>query len=1285
MPRGRKRGWRGIPRDNPKDGVSSRGGQPASPAPAEFTNSMPMPGQPVQDQPPIDPPSGAESSASTPASISRKPSMPLQVNLRGRKHSIDEPLPVGEPTAPSPMQEGNDSGFINNGDQVSNGEIIYLNSEIKEDRPIKRPRLGEVSEENPVLTSNAAPQMEAQPAFFVPQPSTEVSQPSTDVSIIEVPPPVRVVNRGGRPRGRGRGGRRPGAGRAKAVPIVGPVNSVPGPEAGPSAAPTAMPTGERPRGRGGRPRGRGRGRGRGAANIPVKSVTISQPNSSDASEESGNESTDYLGRRRSTRVKELNIQLQALNAIKAGGAAKKPPPKELVTAMRSIELVCTKIAEPLTTEQIKERKENLEAYYKATAKVLTACNAYRVRKTVKQLIKVAGEEVSDESPEWAAQIAADLVDILDLKLKALEREDQAVNRARKHLEEAEMKWILRSNNGLYEEIAELMMKKAIRQNVPIPQLVKIVKARDPYIERVILRRTRVEKLEALTRSVLIATYEDTRGRNKSKFDQPQIVSRSNQGLYDRHVLETWTARARRISAYILENEGFDNGTTMKVHVRPGRDITRNTKTLKFVKDYEFSEENPAHVLPPKFHTISDKEASEALAILKSGQVPLNQSGIGSLRKQDLSSDTHVQAEGWVEEALRDYTPDGVHLDFSQSMIDRASPAAKGKSIDDHKDTSFNMSVIETDSSELTDIEDLTSTASPPPQRTVRNEPFVDNTDNREDESVDSEEDYEVILPLSPEKRKALLGDGFLTEERDKREASTRPIGADEFEFITTNSDDGHSVAKRRKINVETAKIDERGEQNGTTINVSHYISGNDDILNAPHAVSSEVSAPTSSNKGTAKLNESAMASELNKGIVMDDGENHDVEDDELQPGRENGFDLMKLQRRVEGGMPMANAPSDGSAERSNTMAPSYTEFGSGPGQVPGILVQASATLVNPPLPLPQKILPSTTSLAPKSNGYGNDRFKFQHMSPVTATTDAPRRPRGRPRKDPKMLAKRIPRSRRKTNAAAPVSNILPANPANPPYQQAQPPNQWGGPGPAPSGSSYVFPQRTPGIITTQLGASYSKDPSKQSGTPPAPAGNQPYGMHNMLPETLQSFPPTTSESNTTGYKISAQPLPAPLPPHSLAPLPSPDPSYSRPAERTPVPGPAPPYSSPSKHTPSQHGYQRLQPAGPTYTLPNQPFASPQHAKTAQKANQTEIPKTSYSLPSTPANNSQPQVKYYVGNGVFRTAPSPSSSYHTSPSAATYGSVFREDGYSKDLNELAKNGTWKNKPKKDEQK
>lgn len=61
-------------------------------------------------------------------------------------------------------------------------------------------------------------------------------------------------------------------------------------------------------------------------------------------------------------------------------------------------------------------------------------------------------------------------------------------------------------------------------------------------------------------------------------------------------------------------------------------------------------------------------------------------------------------------------------------------------------------------------------------------------------------------------------------------------------------------------------------------------------------------------------------------------------------------------------------------------------------------------------------------------------------------------------------------------------------------------------------------------------------------------------------------------------------------------------------------------------------------------------------------------------PVTPAGQqSQEPIKYYVGDGVYKTAPSTLERLPVLP--PSQGTVFEEDSYSKDLNRLARNGNW----------
>lgn len=93
----------------------------------------------------------------------------------------------------------------------------------------------------------------------------------------------------------------------------------------------------------------------------------------------------------------------------------------------------------------------------------------------------------------------------------------------------------------------------IREKRDISQLWKV---RDPYLNAWILNKCGVNRIDKVTMTDLIETFmpQVREGRDCSRYDRPQLASRTNEGFFDRKVRETWTARARKTFGDIIKNE-----------------------------------------------------------------------------------------------------------------------------------------------------------------------------------------------------------------------------------------------------------------------------------------------------------------------------------------------------------------------------------------------------------------------------------------------------------------------------------------------------------------------------------------------------------------------------------------------------------------------------------------------------------------------------------------------------------------------------------------------------------
>lgn len=202
----------------------------------------------------------------------------------------------------------------------------------------------------------------------------------------------------------------------------------------------------------------------------------------------------------------------------------------------------------------------------------------------------------------------------------------------------------------------------IREKRDISELWKV---RDPYLNQWILRRCGINRIENITMTDLIETFMHREGRDRCRYDRPQLATRTNEGLFDRKVSETCTARARRIFGECIRVEkaslmtppqspGLEANTTDDMEIdsqildellsnqsiydrlrdndKPGvgkLDFVLDRESSRIVypiKDHlpnttcldKYDPKNPAQVLPPRRYTTREAMAVDSLVRLKEG-------------------------------------------------------------------------------------------------------------------------------------------------------------------------------------------------------------------------------------------------------------------------------------------------------------------------------------------------------------------------------------------------------------------------------------------------------------------------------------------------------------------------------------------------------------------------------------------------------------------------------------------------------------------------------------------
>lgn len=246
------------------------------------------------------------------------------------------------------------------------------------------------------------------------------------------------------------------------------------------------------------------------------------------------------------------------------------------------------------------------------------------------------------------------------------------------------------------------------------------------------------------------------------------------------------------------------------------------------------------------------------------------------------------------------------------------------------------------------------------------------------------------------------------------------------------------------------------------------------------------------------------------------------------------------------------------------------------------------------------------------------------------------------------------------------------------------------PSSTPTSSGYLkqyTTNSTPSPLRSQSRPPY--DPRDALNTTWNPAGYT-YGGPNPPPSQFQS----SSDYNIDPSRSSATPQTPYQPPPGYG-------SYTIPLSSTPIrntQGAPPPHPFlPANSTPTTFSSQ-----GPYYTPSSGYVPPPAYTRPYPPPNPTWNPSAASSASALPSNGtpvksyepkSPPQFirapitpqesvkKYYVGDGVYKTAPSAPSAPSTIerqlslPPSSSQGTVFEEDSYSKDLNRLARNGNW----------
>ncbi|KAL0637027.1 hypothetical protein Q9L58_004009 [Maublancomyces gigas] len=158
------------------------------------------------------------------------------------------------------------------------------------------------------------------------------------------------------------------------------------------------------------------------------------------------------------------------------------------------------------------------------------------------------------------------------------------------------------------------------------------------------------------------------GRDCSSYDRPQVASRTNLGLFDRNVMGTLTARARKIFGDIVKNEKDSlitppqspkpeqNHTGMEIdeqelegilaHQSIIDRIQRNDKPeiarAELVWDHKYNPKNPGHFLPSRGITTREFTAIDTLKHLRE-DIEFSESDYSEYSDDDYDIDEEVMS------------------------------------------------------------------------------------------------------------------------------------------------------------------------------------------------------------------------------------------------------------------------------------------------------------------------------------------------------------------------------------------------------------------------------------------------------------------------------------------------------------------------------------------------------------------------------------------------------------------------------------------------------------------
>ncbi|CUS06950.1 unnamed protein product [Tuber aestivum] len=221
------------------------------------------------------------------------------------------------------------------------------------------------------------------------------------------------------------------------------------------------------------------------------------------------------------------------------------PTKNLALARLSV-TVTKNLA---SLEQLKERQCALRETAKTYSRTMINLNRERASQVLKDL---KGDKDYFSKTPFYQQVQERLEKKVEGRISVLERDLDFKKGNASEVFNAEQWAVREAFETNFVELCEHTIQRFLREGHELSELWAV---EDPYLNEHVLRRCNLDHIDQVTMTDLVENFITRGGRDRSVFDRPQIATRSNQGLYDRKVLETSAERCKRAGGAVSSGLG----------------------------------------------------------------------------------------------------------------------------------------------------------------------------------------------------------------------------------------------------------------------------------------------------------------------------------------------------------------------------------------------------------------------------------------------------------------------------------------------------------------------------------------------------------------------------------------------------------------------------------------------------------------------------------------------------------------------------------------------------------